>query len=448
MRIKQISVTNLFNMFNHVVPLNLEDKITIISGPNGFGKTALLKLVNALLTPSLVTLRRIPFEEFVVDFDDGNTVSVTKEQIVRKAKGRRKRKDIKLTFTLKNDKKPKTYSPERAVLLEDVRFPLEIIERELRNLERIGAKKWMDGADGDVLDLEDVLEKYGDVLSIPKSILQYKEESAWLKKIQNSIPVRFIETQRLLTIPAFRSPHEHPRQITMMSAVTKYSTDLANTIKAKLAESASLSQSLDRTFPTRLVKNQVTPTLTEEELLSRLKELEETRLRLISAGLLDKGEEPIEVQSKIEDDTTKRVLSVYIKDVEEKLSIFDEVADKLELMKNIINDHFLFKEMFISKEDGFIFLDSLDNRLLPSELSSGEQHELVLLYELLFKVNPGSLILIDEPELSLHVAWQEEVLRDLGEITQLADLDVLIATHSPQIIHDRWDLTVELKKPS
>ncbi|MEC4851793.1 MAG: AAA family ATPase, partial [Jaaginema sp. PMC 1079.18] len=91
--------------------------------------------------------------------------------------------------------------------------------------------------------------------------------------------------------------------------------------------------------------------------------------------------------------------------------------------------------------------NSLTNskQLLPTELSSGEQHELVLLYELLFKVEPNSLVLIDEPELSLHVGWQVQFLKDLQEIVKLANLDILMATHSPDIIQDRWDLTVELK---
>ena len=48
MRIKQIEVTNLFGVFNHVVPLKFTDNITIIHGPNGLGKTVLLKMVNGL----------------------------------------------------------------------------------------------------------------------------------------------------------------------------------------------------------------------------------------------------------------------------------------------------------------------------------------------------------------------------------------------------------------
>ena len=60
-------------------------------------------------------------------------------------------------------------------------------------------------------------------------------------------------------------------------------------------------------------------------------------------------------------------------------------------------------------------------------------------------LDPQSLVLIDEPELSLHVGWQVNFLKDLQEVTKLADLDIMMATHSPDIIQDRWDLTVELR---
>ena len=70
-----------------------------------------------------------------------------------------------------------------------------------------------------------------------------------------------------------------------------------------------------------------------------------------------------------------------------------------------------------------------------------------MLYELLFKAKPNSLVLIDEPELSLHLGWQVEFLKDLQNIAKLRNFDVLLATHSPEIISDRWDLTVELKGP-
>jgi predicted ATP-binding protein involved in virulence len=80
-------------------------------------------------------------------------------------------------------------------------------------------------------------------------------------------------------------------------------------------------------------------------------------------------------------------------------------------------------------------------------LSSGEQHQLVLYYQLLFKTNKHSLIMIDEPEISLHIAWQKLFLKDLQEVIAHNPFDALIATHSPQIIHDRWDLTASLDNP-
>ncbi|MBK8232979.1 MAG: ATP-binding protein [Candidatus Eisenbacteria bacterium] len=75
----------------------------------------------------------------------------------------------------------------------------------------------------------------------------------------------------------------------------------------------------------------------------------------------------------------------------------------------------------------------------------GEQHELVLLYDLLFRVRPNTLVLIDEPELSLHVTWQKTFLSDLLEIVEATGFDVVLATHSPFIVGDRNDLLVELK---
>jgi len=233
----------------------------------------------------------------------------------------------------------------------------------------------------------------------------------------------------------------------MIEAVTEYSEELAETIRQKLAESADLSQALDRTFPARLVRQIGQSGITDNELRDRLSALEKQRSRLRDAGLLDKQEDVDFLPSEEIVDYARDVLAVYVQDVQRKLGVFDEIATKTELLKRIINDRFLYKRMTISKENGFIFT-AQDGRQLPlTKLSSGEQHELVLLYQLLFKIKPNSLILIDEPELSLHVAWQKMFLRDLQEITKLALFDVLVATHSPQIIADRWDLTVKLRGP-
>ena len=53
--------------------------------------------------------------------------------------------------------------------------------------------------------------------------------------------------------------------------------------------------------------------------------------------------------------------------------------------------------------------------------------------------------MIDEPEISLHIAWQKELMDDLRRVIQLnKNIQVIIATHSPQIISNNWDLQIDL----
>ena len=165
----------------------------------------------------------------------------------------------------------------------------------------------------------------------------------------------------------------------------------------------------------------------------------------METGLLAKEEAPDFVELRHIDEENRNFISVYLKDVKNKLSILDELSNKIDLLITNINKKFGYKKMFIDKKKGLLFHTDDNKELSLENLSSGEQHEIVLLYEFLFKLKPGSLILIDEPELSLHVGWQTEFLKDLEDVIELSKFDVLIATHSPQIIHDRWDLTVELK---
>jgi ABC-type Mn2+/Zn2+ transport system ATPase subunit len=430
MRISKISVTKLFGIFDHPVSLNLEDRITIIHGPNGFGKTALIRLINGFFNSQYSEIISIPFSEIQLDFDNGTYLRITKHI----GENSQHEQDTKLTFESNLETFSLNLSVDSKGNISLSKSNKEEISQLLLGLD-IAIKR---------LKLEDGRE--------PSELLQDEDliaekEPKWLSEIKSSIDVRFIESQRLLhlsELPRRRVDWERP---SMMFSVNTYSKELAINIQAKLGEYAALSQSLDRTFPARVVKNQAPSDLTEETLRKKLNEIEEKRSRLIETGLLDKDEDPDFQVEKHIDGTTKNILSVYVQDVENKLMLFKELATKIELFKRIIKQRFRYKNMSITKEKGFTFTTADGKPLSPTDLSSGEQHELVMLYELLFKVQPNSLILIDEPELSFHVAWQVEFLKDLQAIIKLANFDVLLATHSPDIIDDRWDLTVELQGP-
>ncbi len=449
MQIRQISVNDLFGIFNHVIPLNTGERITIIHSPNGFGKTAMLRLLNGFFNSRYSVFRIIPFTKFRVDFSDGSCVEVLKKlEMSEKLKNK---DNISFDF-YKNDSTKESFPLKSAKNQPDPSFPVDIIDEVIPELRRIGSRMWRYLPTGEDLSLHEVVERFEDVLPMKRQ----REEPEWLEKLKASIHIRLIESQRLLN---FTSSNRSARSYSnttnpMLPTVSAYSEEIAQLIQSKLAEYGTISQSLDRTFPARVVQQSLSPDLTDEKLRNQLGDLEKIRSGLIEVGLLDKDENSdFQIQPQAIDPSTKNMLSVYVEDVEKKLSVFSEIASKIDLLKRIINNKFAYsyKEMNFSKEKGFIFKtlyphsSSNKGTLSPTDLSSGEQHELVLLYELLFKVERNSLVLIDEPELSLHVGWQSQFLEDLKEITELADLDILMATHSPDIINNRWDLTVELK---
>ncbi|MDR1290090.1 MAG: AAA family ATPase, partial [Planctomycetaceae bacterium] len=136
---------------------------------------------------------------------------------------------------------------------------------------------------------------------------------------------------------------------------------------------------------------------------------------------------------------------VYLSDSEKKIAVFDDLLSRIELFTNILNQkRFTFKSIQIDKDNGFIFKTDNGQPLSLTDLSSGEQHEVVLSYELLFKVQADTLVLIDEPEISLHVSWQHNFIEDLIKIAEMQKIRFVIATHSPMIINNHFDLSIDL----
>ena len=447
MRITKVVVKDLFGIFNHEIPLNIDNHITLIHGPNGVGKTVILSMLDAFFKSRYHKLSSIPFSEFLIYFEDKSCLRLNKLLESGCDDENDNNEIIKLIIALYENGSEKDSYIVPFITRQNIDFPLGIIENEISGLERVGRDTWFYLPTREKLSLDDVLYRFQDRLPFGKSNQIKKNEPIWLSEIIDSIHIGFIETERLLNYSYSHRLKKHDGRASLVPAVINYSEELVSAIQTILADYGSLSQSLDRSFPTRLVKNDISPDLTIDELKIKWNELEEKRSKLMAARLLDQEEDIDFPELQSMDKSNINVLSVYVGDVQEKLQVFDELTDKIDLLVNIIKNKFQYKEMSISKKEGFVFKTSDGNILSPTNLSSGEQHELVLLYELLFKVSPNSLLLIDEPELSLDVTWQQQFLKDLQKITKLSAFDALIATHSPQIIHDRWDLTVELKGP-
>ncbi|UXC25999.1 ATP-binding protein [Enterococcus raffinosus] len=67
------------------------------------------------------------------------------------------------------------------------------------------------------------------------------------------------------------------------------------------------------------------------------------------------------------------------------------------------------------------------------------------MYTLIFKVDNEDIVLIDEPEISIHVSWQRKFIDDLEKtLHDKKDTRVIIATHSVQIVDDNWDSVIDM----
>ena len=147
------------------------------------------------------------------------------------------------------------------------------------------------------------------------------------------------------------------------------------------------------------------------------------------------------------DGTQARVMTLYVRDTASKLEALDNLAKRAGLLLNNVNEKFRHKQIRLDRKGGLV-AERADGESLPLEsLSSGEQHELVLHYDLLFRVPSNTIVLIDEPELSLHIAWQKRFLSDLLKIIGVANFDAVVATHSPYVVGEREELMVGLGDP-
>jgi len=77
------------------------------------------------------------------------------------------------------------------------------------------------------------------------------------------------------------------------------------------------------------------------------------------------------------------------------------------------------------------------------QLSSGERHIILMLAKIVYSAMPGTVILIDEPEISLHVHWQQVLPQLFASLSEMLKCSFVIATHSPTLVANvRDDLSI------
>lgn len=440
--IHRLSVRKLFGRFDYDIDFTQEEQIVILTAPNGFGKTILLRIIHNFLSVNFIFFRQLPFETIDLMYVDGSGVHIAKSttNITTENDSSPEQKIIFSSInTSPADEPPYEYNSESANNL------YQYLERRLP-VQRLDQDRWINTRTASILSTTDVINLFGD--TIPDRVLKPSDIPPWLASITDRISSHFIATQRLISFEAAEnSRHSYGiPELKSTPVVETDAIDLANKIKQVVSAYATQAQRLDQSFPKRIIDGRNFPVTTRQDILERLANLAKKRRELVNAGLMGQTErEPHSNPEDLDDENILRILSIYISDTEEKLDVFSELYERVELFTNIVNGHFVFKGIEVNQIEGFSAYDySTGNQIRLADLSSGEQHMLVLVYELLFVVEEGAVILIDEPELSLHVGWQREFINDIIRIQSVRNIQFIIATHSPQIIDDHWHTVREL----
>jgi predicted ATP-binding protein involved in virulence len=452
MKLDKIKVEGLYGTFNHEVDFKNEEKITILIGQNGLGKTVILRMIKCFFDQDFTELKSLYFKVFTLLFENDYSVVISRipkdEDFELEFQHFSSGQSIDQPFIHREVLSRRRFYRHQQTLFEkgfdsDLVYENEmdyLIEKFLPEpLRRMGPGIWFDPRRRREYTSYEIIERFKEYF--PPEILEKLQYPSWIKSATESIKVRIIEAQRLLNrIKAEDGKYK--------SAVVEFSQEILDKIKTLRALASDLASRLDRTYPKRLlqeIRNQ--EEITSFQITRSLEELEAKRKVLNDVGLIDTEEEYIQPYiSYIEENIIRNVLMLYIHDSNAKLKIYDDLERRLSLFLKIVNKRFLHKEFKVDKERGFKFSSTANNNDIPlTGLSSGEQHELVLFYQLIFNTSSNSLLLIDEPEISLHISWQKQFIDDLKEVIKLNNMDILIATHSPDIIGNYWHLAIQLE---
>jgi predicted ATP-dependent endonuclease of OLD family len=100
---------------------------------------------------------------------------------------------------------------------------------------------------------------------------------------------------------------------------------------------------------------------------------------------------------------------------------------------------------------GFTIKSGIGDPLELDMLSSGEKQLLLLLCNTLASRDRASILIIDEPEISLNIKWQRRLIKALLDCIKGSNVQLIFATHSIELLAQHRHQVVKLEnleKPS
>ena len=411
-RISSFSINGLFGTFNHSVFLK-DDGITIIIGKNGIGKTYFLNAVDNFFSLKWEFFIDLEFDSIEFVLNDGSRWSVNKVE-----------RDEKLLFEIKESGREEEPFEFDLTILEniskrsyysssDINQKAIEISKIVPTINKINYNRFLDEETGLQYSKTELIEEFGNQLVQRRvySPIEKEKITGRIAKIIDANKTEFVETQRIYNI--------EDGELATRENITYYAKELVRMINETEKEYNEVSVKLDSNFVFDLVNYSQNNPVNEHSILNRYNELIEKTQILSRMGLLSSEEnrKAITIEQAKE---SANAIDLYIRNTEEKLKKYDKLKNNVSLFKKIINERFEHKELYIDRDKGFLVKStSGEKRNIPlHKLSSGEKNEFNLFFKLIFLTDRDSIILIDEPEISLHVEWQNSFIQDLQGIIE------------------------------
>jgi len=427
--LKKITVNNLFRMDNpdftyHDLPLGNPSNIQIISAPNGYGKSTIFRLIRAIFRGNLKEIASIPFNKAEITLNDEEQSSVLRVEKTYSDKTQKETGFI-ISYDEGNRKIP-------------ISIPISNEDLDHRADDQIWKNK--------------LVKKLGEV--IPPITIRFLSSERLFHD-----PLRKIYSSDLLT------EHNEVMFKENISRATQYAQSLSKRIDGVLTDYATTSHKIDTTFPVELARQHHSSSGQEnssgyDEISKSFSKLKEKRRELEKIDFLPfrkwypEEVDPFESKNLPQSINYHDFLNSYLKAQESKYAVFDWLNTRCQMFEKIINNLLVFTRIRIRRDRrdiGFSFYNLYEgsgryHEIDLDQISSGEMHQVVMYYDFLFNCDPGTVVLIDEPEISLHVYAQSLFIDNIRKIAdkKLNNLQFIVATHSPTIIGEHWDVTYDL----
>lgn len=460
--LERIQVKNLFNRFTYDINLKNGYNVAILIAPNGCGKTTIFNLVDFIFAPTpnkYSKIASVPFDNCTCTLSSGKIICLESRTEKMSVKGlTRQRRNMLAHSGISFDSDE---AEEQRVLYLVAKNGKE--KHELNVLSSLrDSSEYMD--EYDMVRAEEMLRHYpvdledisdAEIDRMPARLRKYLIQ---LRGISNPIndfrekygcdaPINFINADRLHLHRQIvrrrgeefsyemRGEMEDNTPLTTIQRNTKRIYSIADTEYKKL-----VSEARDK-LPKMYIEAHDKVSENFEQFKTEWLEYVADLDKFYELGLIESKQNILEIDQLEEAFKEKGAfLTEYLKAFKPTLEPWHKRYSRMKLFADIINrrNRVTLKNLKYGPE-GLII--TVDGKPLDLEcLSSGEKNDIVMFFNLIFNSRKGGIVLVDEPEISLHIEWQEEYLDCLISICELNKLQAIVATHSPNIVNGHFEL--------